>query len=144
MDGIQAAALRLKLQRLDEANEKRRAHAAMYSKLLRECPLLKTPSERAGNRHIFHIYAVRVPNRDQTIETLEQEGIRCSIHYPVPIHQQPAYQHLGYAEGSFPCAERSSSQLLSLPMYPELTQDQITHVAEVLKATVEAQAKWYD
>ena len=144
MDGIQAAVLRVKLQRLDEANEKRRAHAALYSGLLRECPLVKTPSESAGNRHIFHIYAVRVPNRDQTIETLAQEGIRCSIHYPVPIHQQPAYQHLGYAAGSFPCAERSSSQLLSLPMYPELTQDQITHVAETLKATVENQAKWDD
>ncbi len=139
MDGIQAAALHVKLKHLDQSNEKRRAHAAIYTELLGTHPRIETPSEPTSAEQIFHVYAVRIPNRDQTLDTLAKDGIQCFIHYPVPIHLQSAYQHLGYAKGDFPASEESASQLLSLPMYPELAREQIVHVAESLRAAVDSQ-----
>jgi dTDP-4-amino-4,6-dideoxygalactose transaminase len=85
-------------------------------------------------RHGYHLYVVRSPRRDALQQHLRAQGIATSVHYPVPVHRQPAYQHLGYAEGDFPCAERACREVLSLPLYPELTEDELRHVAAAVSA----------
>jgi dTDP-4-amino-4,6-dideoxygalactose transaminase len=132
MDGIQAAVLSVKLRHLQAGNDRRRAHAALYNELLADLPLV-IPTEASGNHHVYHIYPVRVANRDQVLSALTQAGIGCGIHYPVPVHLQQAYAALKHGPGSFPVSERCASELLSLPMYPELTPDQIRLAVEELK-----------
>ena len=136
MDGIQGAALSVKLKHLDRNNALRRAHAGLYDRLLRDTPQIITPWCARWNQHVYHIYAVRVPQRDRVLQALEGKGIGCAIHYPVPVHLQEAYRSLGYRPGSFPVAERCAEQFLSLPMYPELTEEQIHTVVKELKACV--------
>jgi dTDP-4-amino-4,6-dideoxygalactose transaminase len=138
MDGIQGAVLRVKLKRLETANSGRRANARIYEELLGGGKEIVTPYVAPDNRHIYHVYAVRVRGRDQVLESLAGKGISCAIHYPVPVHLQEAYRWLGYGEGSFPVAERSAREVLSLPMYPELSQEQIQAVATELKAGLSA------
>ncbi len=138
MDGIQAAALSIKLKRLSEGNEKRRAHAALYTELLSGLEGVVLPQTADGRTHVFHIYAVRSPRRDELIRDLGGKQISCGIHYPVPVHLQEAYQSLGYSIGAFPIAERCANEFLSLPMFPELTPAQVEHVAVQLRALVEA------
>jgi dTDP-4-amino-4,6-dideoxygalactose transaminase len=133
MDGIQAAVLSLKLRRLSSANAARRAHAALYDELLANEPRIIRPPISPHNVHVYHIYAVRVPNRDEVLERMASRGVKCSIHYRVPIHLQQAYSFLGLRPGSFPVAERCAREFLSLPMYPELHSDQIQFVAQTLK-----------
>ena len=133
MDGIQGAVLSVKLKYLAEWNESRRAHAREYTRLLSPLEGLLSPREADYARHIFHIYAVRTGRRDQLMAHLAEKGISCGIHYPVPVHLQKAYQGLGLAEGSFPMAERCAAEFLSLPMYPELTSEQIQFVAGEIK-----------
>jgi dTDP-4-amino-4,6-dideoxygalactose transaminase len=133
MDGIQAAVLSLKLRRLSSANAARRAHAALYDELLADEPRILRPAISPHNVHVYHIYAVRVPNRDEVLERMASRGVKCSIHYRVPIHLQQAYSFLGLRPGSFPVAERCAREFLSLPMYPELHSDQIQFVAQTLK-----------
>jgi len=132
MDGIQAAVLRVKLPHLKAANDRRRAHARLYHELLADASAT-TPLETAHNHHVYHVYAVRIGERDHILESLTRAGIGCGIHYPVPIHLQPAYRSLGYGLGSFPVAERCAAGFLSLPMFPELTTDQIRMVVDELK-----------
>jgi dTDP-4-amino-4,6-dideoxygalactose transaminase len=136
LDGIQAAVLRIKLRRLEAANQQRRNHAAQYDAGLREFEEVITPAEASYARHVYHIYAIRVSNRDEAIKCLADQGIATGIHYPVPVHLQEAYQSLGYKRGSFPVSERSAAEFLSLPMYPELTQSQIEQVIEGVKEAV--------
>jgi dTDP-4-amino-4,6-dideoxygalactose transaminase len=136
MDGIQAAALRVKLKRLEAANSRRGANARIYDELLGGCEEVVTPWAVPHNRHIYHVYAVRVRERDCVLESLAGKGISCAIHYPVPLHLQEAYQGLGRGEGSFPVSEQCAREFLSLPMYPELGADQIQAVARELKACV--------
>jgi dTDP-4-amino-4,6-dideoxygalactose transaminase len=136
MDGIQAAVLNVKLRHLQTGNELRRAHAAKYDDGLSEIEELMTPFAADYARHVYHIYAIRVPERDATIESLAKMGVACGIHYPVPIHLQNAYQSLGYEIGTFPIAERAARQLISLPMFPELTSGQIEIVIKGLKEAV--------
>ena len=136
MDGIQGAVLRVKLKHLDAANEARRRHAAQYHELLSGVKGLRLPVEASGRRHVWHIYAVRVANRDAILERLSKTGIHCGIHYPVPVHLQEAYSGLGLRPGSFPVAERCADEFLSLPMFPELTQEQITAVAREIGVTL--------
>ena len=133
MDGIQGAVLRVKLKYLDKNNDARRANAALYHERLNEVDAIILPKEAPYAKHNFHIYALRVENRDQIIKGLTEKGIGCSIHYPVPVHLQEAYRSLGYGRGSFPVAELCAVQFLSLPMYPELTREQILAVTQELK-----------
>lgn len=139
MDGIQAAVLRVKLRHLTRGNERRRAHAARYNAAFREAAGITPPLEADYARHVYHIYAVRVPERDQVMHALEGEGIDCGIHYPVPVHLQEAYECLGYQRNSFEVSERTSAEFLSLPMYPELSEAQIDFVAECLRTSVNAE-----
>ena len=132
MDGIQGAVLSVKLKRLDEANERRRAHARLYDQLLGGFEEVMTPFTAPYNDHVYHIYAVRVQDRDQVLQALADKGISCAIHYPVPVHLQEAYRSLGYSLGSFPVAEKCAAEFLSLPMYPELSNEQIHYVADEL------------
>lgn len=137
MDGIQGAVLSVKLKQLETANVKRREHAALYEQLLGGLENIITPAAAAHNEHVYHVYAVRVNNRDQVLRDMAEKGIACAIHYPVPVHLQGAYADLGLGVGSFPVAERCADQFLSLPMYPELTSIQIRAVAEALKECVD-------
>jgi dTDP-4-amino-4,6-dideoxygalactose transaminase len=132
MDGIQAAVLSVKLRHLQAGNDRRRAHAVLYNELLADLPLV-TPVEAAGNHHVYHIYPVRVAERDRVLQSMGAAGIGCGIHYPVPVHLQEAYRFLGHGSGAFPVSEQCAGELLSLPMYPELTPDQVRLVAGELK-----------
>ena len=132
MDGIQGAILSVKLRHLDSWNEARRKHAISYRHLLEEVPSVQIPREMRYARHIYHVFAVRVPGRDRLIEALGESGIACGVHYPVPIHLQQAYANRGEGAGSFPVAERCAAEFLSLPMFPELTEEQIAFVGQEL------------
>jgi len=136
MDGIQAAVLSLKLRRLEVANAARRDHARLYDELLADEPRLIRPVVAPNNLHVFHIYAIRVRNRDEVLRRMAARGVNCAVHYPVPIHLQRAYAFLGLKAGSFPVAERCARETLSLPMYPELTEEQIHFVVDILKESL--------
>jgi dTDP-4-amino-4,6-dideoxygalactose transaminase/acetyltransferase-like isoleucine patch superfamily enzyme len=129
MDGIQGAILSVKLRVLGEKNEARRAHAAQYQSLLSGIPGLHLPVEAADRKHVYHLYAIRLKARDEMLRYLTQAGVHCGIHYPIPLHLQPAYRFLNLPRGSFPVAERCAEEFLSLPMYPELSPAQIETVA---------------
>lgn len=136
MDGIQGAVLSVKLKHLDVGNVKRHSHAMLYDQLLGETPEIMTPFEAPEGRHIYHIYAVRVQNRNQVLQAMADKGISCAIHYPIPVHLQGAYSYLGLEKGSFPVAERCAEEFLSLPMFPELSAAQIRAVADELKLCI--------
>jgi len=133
MDGIQGAVLSVKLKHLDVSNVKRHAHALLYEQLLGETEEVITPDEASYGRHIFHVYATRVQNRNQILQAMADKGISCAIHYPIPVHLQEAYSFLGYQKGAFPVAETCAEEFLSLPMFPELSTAQIHAVAAELK-----------
>ncbi len=130
MDGIQGAILSVKLKHLPAANAARRQHAEGYESLFAGHPEIIRPIAARHAKHVYHIYPIRTPERDGLIHYLDQMGISCGIHYPTPLHLQEAYQFLGQKKGSFPIAERCASEQVSLPMYPELTQQQLFRVAE--------------
>jgi dTDP-4-amino-4,6-dideoxygalactose transaminase len=130
MDGIQGAVLSAKLRHLDDWNEKRREWAALYNVEIDASAGMLTPTTRARCGHVFHLYEVRVPNRDQVAAALQAEGIGCGIHYPVPVHKQNAYAGLGTLE--LPVAEKCARELLSLPMYPEMERASIERVSGAL------------
>jgi len=136
MDGIQAAVLSLKLRHLAANNAARRAHADLYDQLLADGARVIRPVVGRHNAHVYHIYGVRVQERDTVLQRMAERGVNCSVHYPVPIHLQKAYSFLGLGAGSFPVAERCAQELLSLPMYPELTIDQIEFVVDTLKESL--------
>ncbi|HTS19752.1 MAG TPA: DegT/DnrJ/EryC1/StrS family aminotransferase [Verrucomicrobiae bacterium] len=129
MDGIQGAVLRVKLKGLDRHNAARRSHAQQYDNHLGRHGDLITPKEAEYGTHVYHVYAVRVKGRDQLQRTLTDQGIATGIHYPIPIHLQEAYAHLKLGRGSYPVAEHCADEFLSLPMFPELTPEQIGAVA---------------
>jgi dTDP-4-amino-4,6-dideoxygalactose transaminase len=133
LDTLQAAVLRVKLRYLDSWNEARSRHAALYTRLLEESGIV-TPAEADWARSVWHLYVVRVDRRDALKDHLTARGIAAGIHYPIPIHAQPAYESLGNGWGSFPVTESVSSEILSLPMYAELTP---TLVERVVEAVVE-------
>ena len=140
MDGIQGAVLRIKLRHLEAGNKSRRAHAAHYDRALKGIEEIITPPQAAYGESVYHIYALRVRERDEAIRLLGEKGIGTGIHYPVPIHLQEAYKSLGYQKGSFPVAERCANEFLSLPMFPELTSAQVEQVAQAVKEVVAAVA----
>jgi dTDP-4-amino-4,6-dideoxygalactose transaminase len=138
MDGIQAAVLQVKLRQLEHNNERRRQHAMHYARALAGIPHRVLPTCGLGRTHVHHIYAIRVPDRPAFMRYLESRGIGCGIHYPVPVHLQEAYASLGHRRGSFPVAESCAAQFVSLPMYPELTSDQIEAVAQAVEEALSA------
>lgn len=141
MDGVQGAALSVKLRHLEANNAKRRAHAALYSELLAGHEAITLPACREACVHVYHIYSVRVANRDAVMQALQERGVGCGIHYPVPIHRQEAYAHLGLSEGTLPVAEQCAEEFLSLPMFPELTPDEVAYAAGSLIEAVECTAR---
>ncbi len=132
LDTLQAAILRVKLERIDAWNAIRRQHAQEYSQLLRGTSLA-LPVVADFAEPVYHLYVVRVPDRDSLQAHLHDRGISTVIHYPIPIHLQPAYRDLGYARGDFPITEGYADQILSLPMYPELTSDAIKYVTDAIQ-----------
>ena len=132
LDAIQAAVLRVKLKHLNEWNEKRRNNAQLYNEFLKESNV-ETPIEKTGCKHIYHLYVVRSKKRDKLVESLGRKGISTGIHYPVPIHLQKAYEELNLKKGSFPITEKCSDEILSLPMFAELSEEEIKYIAEKIK-----------
>jgi len=133
IDALQAAVLAAKLPHLEAWTEARRSHAHRYGELLAGGPV-QPPVERAGVRHVYHLYVVRTPRRDALLEHLKANGVSAGIHYPIPLHRQRAYAGLGYGELSLPETERAAAEVLSLPMYPELTDEQLQHIAACVRS----------
>jgi dTDP-4-amino-4,6-dideoxygalactose transaminase len=130
LDTVQAAVLRVKLRHLDRWNDLRRAHAARYTELLASS--VRTPAVAPEALPVWHLYVVRVPNRDDVRAALDAAGIESGLHYPLPLHLQPTLAELGYARGDFPAAEEWAETALSLPMFPELEPDEVERVASVV------------
>ena len=132
MDGLQGAILRVKLRHLEAWTEARRINAVRYNELL-SGDGVQTPRQMPYARHVYHIYAIRTSQREVLQQILEAEGIQSGIHYPIPVHLQPAYQDLGYGLGQFPETELAAKQVLSLPMYAEMSADTVSMVASLIR-----------
>lgn len=144
LDTLQAAVLRIKLKYLEEWNGARRQHATTYSRLLAQAGIV-VPRAAAASESVWHLYVIRTDQRDALKEHLASRGISVGIHYPIPIHLQPAYEDLGYRQGDFPVTEKYARRILSLPMYAELTPEKICRVAETTSefaASRQAPATW--
>lgn len=135
MEGFQGAILRVKLRHLERWTEARRAVVRQYDELLADSGV-ETPTEMPLARHVYHVYTLRTDDRDGLQASLQAEGIQTGIHYPVPVHLQPAYADLGYGRGAFPRSEAAAEQVLSLPLYPELSSLAVAEVAGVVKKAV--------
>ena len=133
LDELQAAILRVKLRHLDEWIEARQQRAHRYNELLNNSAVT-TPHEDGDVRHVYYLYTIRAPRRDELRDHLKQRGISNMVYYPLSLHRQKLYRELGYAEASLPQSERAEREALSLPMYPELSEEQIETVAEVITA----------
>ena len=137
MEGIQGAVLRVKLRHLDDWTEARRAAASRYDELLVDSGV-ETPPPAPEARHVYHIYAVRTASRQAWQDALQRQGIQTGVHYPVPVHLQPAFADLGYRAGQFPASERAAKEVLSLPMFPELTAEQCETVCGAVRRLAQA------
>jgi dTDP-4-amino-4,6-dideoxygalactose transaminase len=137
LDALQAVVLSAKLRRLDRWNDARRRVAAKYTGLLAPEEVV-LPAERDGCRHVYHLYVVQLPDRDDVRRLLEAEGIATGLHYPVPLHLQAAYEELGHRQGDFPESERVAARGLSLPMFPHLTDTQVDRVTAALRRALAA------
>jgi dTDP-4-amino-4,6-dideoxygalactose transaminase len=135
MEGIQGAVLRVKLRHLEAWTEARRRVAAQYDRLLADTGI-ELPRAMPYARHVYHIYAIRSPRRSAWNEALQAQGIQTGIHYPFPVHLLPAFEDLGYRAGEFPHAERAAKEVLSLPIYAEISSSQIEEVARGVRALV--------
>ena len=133
MEGMQGAILRVKLRYLEQWTEARRAHAALYRSLL-EGAAVQAPQEMDYARHVYHVFCIRTPQRDALQKALNEQDIQSGIHYPIPVHLQKAHADLGYKQGDFPLTEQVAGEILSLPMYAELTEAEIEEVAEAIRA----------
>ncbi|MBF0301285.1 MAG: aminotransferase class I/II-fold pyridoxal phosphate-dependent enzyme [Oligoflexia bacterium] len=133
MEGLQGAILNVKLKYLDEWNEKRRNNAHLYKKHLEDCDQIILPEEFSNAKHVYHLFIVRVQRREELIKYLQDNGIHTGIHYPIPCHLQNAYKFLDYKKGSLVNSERFADEILSLPMYPELTEEEIKYVSLFVK-----------
>jgi dTDP-4-amino-4,6-dideoxygalactose transaminase len=133
LDEIQAGILLIKMKRIDGYNDHRRKNAGIYTKMLG--PYVKCPGEEDGYRHVYHQYTIRCPKRSLMQEKLKSEGVSSVIYYPIPMHMQMAVEFLGYKKGDFPVSEKAADEVLSLPMYPEMKEEQIEKVCSVIKST---------
>ncbi|MGJ5673036.1 MAG: DegT/DnrJ/EryC1/StrS family aminotransferase [Nostochopsis sp.] len=136
MDGVQGAILRVKLRYLDQWTEARRTHAATYNHLLADSGVT-IPTLMPYSYHVYHVYALRTSQREKLQQQLNAQGIQTGIHYPIPVHLQAAYADLGYKPGDFPHSELAAREELSLPMYAELTTDQVHIIAETLQSILQ-------
>jgi dTDP-4-amino-4,6-dideoxygalactose transaminase len=136
LDTLQAAILQVKLRHLDRWNQQRGERAALYDAFLKDSEKVMRPTVREGCTHVYHVYVIRSTERDRLREHLGSKGIITGIHYPVPLHLQPAYSSLGLGEGTYPVTERAAREILSLPMYPELRGEDVETVAKVIKGFV--------
>jgi dTDP-4-amino-4,6-dideoxygalactose transaminase len=136
LDTMQAAILRVKLKHLARWNEQRREKALYYDEKLHGVKKVILPGVRLGCEHVFHLYVIRVAERDRVLAQLNQNGVGAGIHYPIPTHLSPAFKDLGFGKGTFPVTEKLAGEILSLPLYPELTRDQMDVVISALKAAV--------
>ena len=132
MEGMQGAILRVKLRHLEAWTEARRAHAARYGELLDDCGV-RLPKVMPYSRHVYTVYTIRSAERDAMRGALQDREIQTGIHYPVPVHLQPAYADLGYGRGAFPVAEEAAAQVLALPIYPEMSDSQLQEVAAAVR-----------
>jgi len=137
LDEIQAAVLRVKLRHLDGWKLARQARAGQYTALLGALPSVVTPVAPEGCEHVYYQYTIRVPGRDRVQKLLSERGIASTVYYPVPLHLQPLYRALGYKRGDLPAAERAAEEVLSLPIYPELTAEQIQRVSDAVAAALQ-------
>lgn len=135
LEGLQGAILRVKLRHLEDWTQRRRENAARYNQLLAGNGI-RTPEEMPYARHVYHVYAIRTSERDALQHALHTQGIQTGIHYPIPVHLQPAYADLGYQAGDFPCSEEAAREVLSLPMYAELSVEQVEQVAIALREPI--------
>lgn len=133
MSEFQAAVINVKMKYIQEWTEKRRLNAQRYYERLNGMDEVITPTESDGAKHVYHLYVIRAQNRDDLQEYLQEQGIGTGLHYPFPLHLTGAYSYMGYEEGDFPKAEKLASEVLSLPMYAELTGKQIDYVCEKIK-----------
>jgi dTDP-4-amino-4,6-dideoxygalactose transaminase len=136
MDSIQAVSLSVKMRHLEGWTEKRRSNAQKYNQLLADCPGVTTPIEKPGRRHIYHQYILRVPRRDELSAYLKQQGVTTGVYYPLGLHMQECFASLGYQAGAFPHTEQACREVLALPVYPELADQQIEFVAAEIKKFV--------
>jgi dTDP-4-amino-4,6-dideoxygalactose transaminase len=133
---MQAAILRVKLKYLDQWVDARRAHAKQYQELLGDVEGLILPIEKPYAHHSYYVYVVRSQNRDAFMAKLKEKGCGCGIHYPLPLHLQPAYSFLGGKEGDCPVAEEYAKQIVSIPMFPELTPEQVSEAAATIRESI--------
>jgi dTDP-4-amino-4,6-dideoxygalactose transaminase len=136
LDSLQAVVLRAKLRRLEAWNARRRAAAARYRELLSGLDDVALPEAVPGNLHAWHLYVIQVPRRDHVLEFLRQRGIQAGIHYPVPVHLQPAFRCYGYGPGDFPVTEAAADRIISLPLYPHITPAQQAAVADAVRGAL--------
>ncbi|MFH0869484.1 MAG: DegT/DnrJ/EryC1/StrS family aminotransferase [archaeon] len=134
IDALQAAILSAKLKHLKDWTNKRREHAHRYNELFKGSAAIGTPFEDKRCKHVYYMYEIRVKRRDEMMKYLDENGIGTGIHYPIPLHLQGALAYLGHRKGDFPNAERQANEILSIPMYPELTEEQIMFVADKIKS----------
>ncbi len=140
LDGIQGAVLDVKLKHLEAWTQKRRRFAAKYDALLAGTDIRPMKPRSADVRHVYHLYVVRVPDREAMLPLLKERGIGVGVHYPIPLHLQPAYTHLGLGRGAFPASERLAQNVISLPLYAEMNESAPEYVVSVLKELVGAGA----
>jgi dTDP-4-amino-4,6-dideoxygalactose transaminase len=140
LDTLQAVVLRAKLRRLSDWNQQRRDAARCYEEMLGDIPGVRLPRTMPGNEHVWHLYVVRVANRDRVLRRLNDVGIGAGIHYPAPLHLQPAFESLGHRVGAFPVAEAAAHEMLSLPLYPGITESQQWAVATELVTAIRVEA----
>lgn len=132
MEGIQGAVLGVKIKYIEEWNNKRRKNAEIYNRLLENLEVI-APYEADYAKHVYHIYGIRTKNRDELRNFLSERGIATGIHYPIPLHLQKAYSFMEIKEGSFPISERIANEIISLPIFPELTEEQIRYIATCIE-----------
>lgn len=133
MEGIQGAVLGVKLKYLGDWTEKRRSAAKKYSELLKDVKQIKLPAELSDLRHVYHLFVIQTPDRDKLQKFLNENEISNGLHYPIPLHLQKCFEHLGYKKGDFPVTEKLAEECLSLPMFPDLTDEQIEFTCDKIK-----------
>ena len=137
LDSIQCAILEVKLAKLDEWNTRRRWAAQWYRERLSGDERIVLPVEPEDRTHVYHLFVVRVPDRERMRRDLAEQGIGVGLHYPIPLHLQQAYQNLGWREGDFPETERAAESILSLPMFPHITEEQVDYVCSTLMVSLD-------
>ncbi|MFH0798405.1 MAG: DegT/DnrJ/EryC1/StrS family aminotransferase, partial [Candidatus Woesearchaeota archaeon] len=133
LDTLHAAIIRVMLNHLDEWVIERRRKAELYNELLQGLDI-EMPEERAYNKHSYYMYVIKTQKRNELMEHLKNKGVSTGIHYPIPLHMQPAYKYIGHKEGDFPVSENCAKSILSLPLYPELTDEEMYYVVENIKS----------